>query len=149
MLATDVAARGLDIPSVSHVVHFNLPRTADVYVHRSGRTARAGQEGLALQLVSPEDKQAQRLLMVSLGKGTSPSWLYSQTSNPLTSLLGLDDDLVELPVDYSVLDELKKRIELAKQVESSQHKATKEAHEDNWLRQAAEAMEIDVDSDFE
>lgn len=69
MLATDVAARGLDIPSVSHVVHFNLPRTADVYVHRSGRTARAGQEGLALQLISPEDKQAQRLLMVSLGKG--------------------------------------------------------------------------------
>lgn len=70
MLATDVAARGLDIPSVSHVVHFTLPRTADVYVHRSGRTARAGQEGLALQLISPEDKQTQRLLMASLSKGT-------------------------------------------------------------------------------
>lgn len=61
---------------------------------------------------------------------------------------GADDDLVELPVDFSVLDELKKRIELAKKVESSQHKATKEAHDDNWVRQAAEAMEIDLDSDF-
>jgi ATP-dependent RNA helicase DDX24/MAK5 len=69
MLATDVAARGLDIPSVSHVVHYTLPRSADVYVHRSGRTARAGQEGLALQLCAPEEKKMQQLLMVSLGKG--------------------------------------------------------------------------------
>jgi ATP-dependent RNA helicase DDX24/MAK5 len=69
LLATDVAARGLDIPSVSHVLHYQLPRSADVYVHRSGRTARAGAEGLAVQLVAPEEKQMQRLLMASLGKG--------------------------------------------------------------------------------
>ncbi|ORY72598.1 P-loop containing nucleoside triphosphate hydrolase protein [Leucosporidium creatinivorum] len=128
LLATDVAARGLDIPSVSHVVHYQLPRSADVYVHRSGRTARAGKEGLALQLVAPEEKQMQRLLMASLGK---------------------DVDLPELPADYSILDALKQRIELAKKIESGQHKATKEAHDDNWLRQAAEAMEIDVDSDMD
>ncbi|GAA6004513.1 hypothetical protein JCM10207_000912, partial [Rhodosporidiobolus poonsookiae] len=68
LLATDVAARGLDIPSVSHVVHFQLPRAADTYVHRSGRTARAGTEGLALQLVAPEEKNVQRMVMASLGK---------------------------------------------------------------------------------
>lgn len=77
LLATDVAARGLDIPSVSHVVHYQLPRSADVYVHRSGRTARAGKEGLALQLVAPEEKQMQRLLMASLGKGVYSWLLYS------------------------------------------------------------------------
>ncbi|SGY73122.1 BQ5605_C005g03263 [Microbotryum silenes-dioicae] len=128
LLATDVAARGLDIPAVAHVVHFQLPRTADVYVHRSGRTARAGQQGLALQLVAPDEKQVQKLLMASLGKGT---------------------DLPGLPIDYSIYDQLKKRIEMAKKIENAQHKATKSAHEDNWLKQAAEAMELDVPSDFD
>ena len=71
LLATDVAARGLDIPSVSHVVHYQLPRSADTYVHRSGRTARAGQEGLAVQFIAPEEKQMQRLLMLNLAKGQS------------------------------------------------------------------------------
>ena len=69
LLATDVAARGLDVPSVDHVVHYQLPRTADTYVHRSGRTGRAGKDGLALQLVSPEEKGLQRELFKSLGKG--------------------------------------------------------------------------------
>jgi len=68
LLATDVAARGLDIASVSHVVHYQLPRSADTYVHRSGRTARAGQAGLALQIVAPEEKNTQRMLMAGLGK---------------------------------------------------------------------------------
>lgn len=69
LLCTDVAARGLDIASVHHVVHYQLPRTADTYVHRSGRTARAGREGVSLQLVSPEEKSLQRELFKSLGRG--------------------------------------------------------------------------------
>ena len=67
----------------------------------------------------------------------------------LTLLCLADVDLPELPADYSILDALKQRIELAKKIESGQHKATKEAHEDNWLKQAAEAMEIELDSDME
>jgi ATP-dependent RNA helicase DDX24/MAK5 len=59
------------------------------------------------------------------------------------------DDLPELPSDFSILDRLKERIELAKKVESGAHKATKEAHEDNWLKQAAEALDIEIDSDME
>lgn len=69
MLATDVAARGLDVLGVEHVVHFQLPRTADAYVHRSGRTARAGQAGLGLILLAPEEKLAQRALFKQLGRG--------------------------------------------------------------------------------
>ena len=42
--ATDVAARGIDLPDVSHVVNFDMPRSADVYLHRIGRTARAGKK---------------------------------------------------------------------------------------------------------
>ncbi|GAA6016893.1 hypothetical protein JCM11491_006904 [Sporobolomyces phaffii] len=126
LLATDVAARGLDIASVSHVVHYQLPRSADTYVHRSGRTARAGQTGLALQIVAPEEKNTQRMLMAGLGKSV---------------------DLPALPIDFSILDQLKKRVELAKKIDAAQHRATKEAHDDKWLRDAAEAMEIDLDDE--
>ncbi|XP_036171776.1 ATP-dependent RNA helicase DDX24 isoform X2 [Myotis myotis] len=55
LLATDVAARGLDIPQVQHVIHYQVPRTSEIYVHRSGRTARATNEGLSLMLIGPED----------------------------------------------------------------------------------------------
>jgi superfamily II DNA/RNA helicase len=55
LAASDVAARGLDIPDVSHVFNFDLPWAADDYVHRIGRTGRAGKEGYAASLVSPDD----------------------------------------------------------------------------------------------
>jgi Superfamily II DNA and RNA helicases len=55
MIATDVAARGIDIDDVTHVINFDLPRTADVYLHRIGRTARAGRKGTAISLVEAHD----------------------------------------------------------------------------------------------
>ena len=55
LIATDVAARGLDIPNVNHVVHYQVPTTAENYVHRSGRTARANEEGLAILLMDPTE----------------------------------------------------------------------------------------------
>ena len=55
LVATDVAARGIDIPGVSHVYNFDLPQVAENYVHRIGRTARAGASGEAVALCTPED----------------------------------------------------------------------------------------------
>ena len=55
MLATDVAARGLDISKVSHVVNFDLPKDPQVYVHRIGRTGRIGHRGTAYSFVTMED----------------------------------------------------------------------------------------------
>lgn len=58
LVASDVAARGLDIPAVSHVFNVDIPRNADDYVHRIGRTGRAGLQGEAVTLVAPDDGKA-------------------------------------------------------------------------------------------
>lgn len=55
MVATDVAARGLDIPHIQHVINYDLPQCPEDYIHRIGRTARAGAEGNALCLICPDD----------------------------------------------------------------------------------------------
>ena len=55
LVATDVAARGIDIPDVSHVFNFDMPRSGDAYLHRIGRTGRAGRKGTAISLVEAHD----------------------------------------------------------------------------------------------
>ena len=55
-VATDVAARGLDIPLIQHVINYDLPQVPEDYVHRIGRTARAGSEGSALTFLTPDDR---------------------------------------------------------------------------------------------
>ncbi len=60
LVATDIAARGIDIDGVTHVVNFELPEVAEAYVHRIGRTARAGREGIAISLCAPSDRDLLR-----------------------------------------------------------------------------------------
>ena len=60
LIATDVAARGLDVPRISHVINYDVPYDAESYVHRIGRTARAGREGDAILFVSPREKRMLR-----------------------------------------------------------------------------------------
>ena len=57
MVATDIAARGLDIDTISHVINFDMPDTADAYIHRIGRTGRAKRSGEAFTLITPDDEQ--------------------------------------------------------------------------------------------
>ena len=64
LIATDVAARGIDIPDVSHVFNFDLPRSGDTYLHRIGRTGRAGRKGTAISLVEAHD----HLLLGKVGR---------------------------------------------------------------------------------
>jgi ATP-dependent RNA helicase RhlE len=77
-VATDVAARGIDIPGVAYVVNFDLPEVPDNYVHRIGRTARAGREGEAIAFCSSEEvdllKQVEKLMKqdVPTASGTRP-----------------------------------------------------------------------------
>jgi len=67
LIATDIAARGLDVPEIAHVVNFDLPRTAEDYIHRIGRTARAEASGRATSFASPEEREQLRVIERHLG----------------------------------------------------------------------------------
>jgi ATP-dependent RNA helicase DeaD len=67
LIATDVAARGLDVEAISHVINYDLPQDPESYVHRIGRTARAGRSGCAISLVIPRE----RYLLQSIQRATS------------------------------------------------------------------------------
>ncbi|MBX7167981.1 MAG: DEAD/DEAH box helicase [Pirellulales bacterium] len=75
LVATDIAARGIDVDAVSHVFNFDLPESPETYVHRVGRTGRAGSPGIAVSLCDPEErnslKSIERLLRRSLPRETS------------------------------------------------------------------------------
>jgi ATP-dependent RNA helicase DeaD len=57
LVATDVAARGLDVNSLTHVIHYSLPDDPEIFVHRSGRTGRAGKDGISMSLIKPEESR--------------------------------------------------------------------------------------------
>jgi ATP-dependent RNA helicase DDX3X len=82
MVATDVASRGLDIPNVTQVVNYDLPTNIDDYVHRIGRTGRAGNTGSALAFVNEKNSGIVRELRELLEEGNQevPAWLGQMSS---------------------------------------------------------------------
>ena len=68
LIATDLAARGIDIENISHVINFDLPGEAETYIHRIGRTARAGASGIAMSFCDPTEKNYLRDILLHLGE---------------------------------------------------------------------------------
>jgi superfamily II DNA/RNA helicase len=92
LVATDVAARGLDVDDVTHVVNYECPEDDKAYLHRTGRTGRAGRAGAAVTLVDWADLQRWKLINETLGLGQpDPEETYS-TSAHLYSVLGIPQD---------------------------------------------------------
>ncbi|MFZ2041197.1 MAG: DEAD/DEAH box helicase [Desulfobacterales bacterium] len=79
LVATDVAARGLDIDDISHVVNFDLPQDPEAYLHRVGRTARAGKTGIAISLLTPQEKWRLRRIEGFTQQPLSPAVLPTVT----------------------------------------------------------------------
>jgi ATP-dependent RNA helicase RhlE len=85
LVATDVAARGIDIPAVTHVFNYDLPEVPDAYVHRIGRTARAGRDGIAIAFCAPDETRLlhdiEKLMKIDIpvASGERPAGLASPT----------------------------------------------------------------------
>ena len=88
LVASDVAARGLDIPDVSHVFNFAPPPKDEDYVHRIGRTGRAGRDGASYTIVAPEDEKSWGYVLKMIGKSVTEA-----------EIEGLAEELADLPPD--------------------------------------------------
>jgi len=83
LVATDVAARGLDINGISHVINFDMPMVAEDYIHRIGRTGRAGAKGTAISLVGPDDRR--KLADIQRLTGGDLNWSVIQGLEPTST----------------------------------------------------------------
>lgn len=118
-------------------------------MHRNGRTARAQRKGFALLMCAPDERRVVRAMLGSLGRRESlPCALDLVQSRVADVGCVEEDELLEMPVDLHMLDKLKARIQVARKIDNAQHKVQKQTHERNWLRETADAMEIELDSDF-
>ena len=86
LVATDVAARGLDVERISHVVNFDIPTDTESYVHRIGRTGRAGRTGIAVTFVDWDDLHKWALIARALDLPIEPAETYSSSPHLFTDL---------------------------------------------------------------
>ncbi|XP_011866612.1 PREDICTED: ATP-dependent RNA helicase DDX24 [Vollenhovia emeryi] len=126
LIATDVAARGLDIPNIEHVIHYQVPRTAENYVHRSGRTARAQKEGITVLMMEPSEKQNYIKLCKTLGR---------------------THDLPIFPVVDNILITIKNKVNVARDIDKLELKYRRQNNQKGWLKKAIEDMDMVLDEE--
>jgi ATP-dependent RNA helicase DDX24/MAK5 len=145
LVATDVAARGLDVKGVESVVHYQLPASADTYIHRCGRTARTGGgEGVSLALVTPQEAARWRALRFALGGsggvgGDGEQGQQQQDDEPAPC--------PEFPLDGALLREAERRLALAEKVDALERAARKRRAEQGWARSQAAAAGLALSDD--
>lgn len=125
LIATDIAARGLDIASVDTVIHYHLPTTADLYIHRSGRTARAHTSGLSVAICSSTELPKLRKMQRALG----------------------EEKLPEFPIDSSSVGAVKPRVNTARSICKLEAELSDASTRSNtWLAEAAADLGADLDT---
>lgn len=99
LIATDVAARGLDVTDLSHVIHFNLPDDPEVYIHRSGRTGRAGKTGESVSILHSKELQRIRHLEKLIGKTIERAMVPTGKEICQKQLLNVIEKVKEIEID--------------------------------------------------
>ncbi|CAL5026502.1 unnamed protein product [Urochloa decumbens] len=124
LVATDGFARGMDFDDVRTVIHYQLPHSTDVYIHRSGRTARKSLAGCSIALISPADKSKFYSLCKSLSK----------------------ENLQQFPVDPAYMPAIRDRLSLARQIDKIARKNSQENASKSWIQRNAESMGLILDN---
>ncbi len=104
LVATDVAARGLDVKDITHIINYNLPDENDIYIHRSGRTGRAGQEGISIAIVNLKEKYKIKHIEAKLKKKFTMKIVPSGDEVCEKQVLYLVDKLEKIEVDHKAID---------------------------------------------
>lgn len=126
LIATDVAARGLDIKDLDCVIHYQVPKTCESYIHRSGRTARLNNKGISLTLCSPKETPYYRRLCNNINQGK---------------------DLEHLEIDLNIKVLLRDRVVLAQQCDKIDHQLRETKSDRNWFVKAAKDCDIELDEE--
>jgi len=111
LVATDVAARGLDVDSLTHVIHYSLPDDPEVFVHRSGRTGRAGKNGISISLIKPDEarklsqiKNQSNIEIIEKKIPTGEQIIKAQVEGVFEKLFSMHEDYFEF--DDSLIPDL-------------------------------------------
>lgn len=125
LVATDIASRGLDVQGLRYVVHYQLPRSTDAYIHRCGRTARCGGTGLSLMMVDATEHTAFKKLHESLGRTQSqPMEVFA--------------------LDPTVVHHLHPHLTVALQIDKLTREISKATANENWLQNMTSTAELDA-----
>ena len=124
LVATDVAARGLDVAGVALVIHYDVAPTMKLFVHRAGRTARAGRDGRSVSLVGPRDAARHESIEAALGA-----------------------PFADRKIDARVVAEAADRARLAKKLADAERHAARDRAGRDWARRAADAADLVLDDD--
>ena len=124
LVCTDVAARGLDIAGVANVVHYQIPRTTDAYVHRSGRTARADATGTSVLLQSPEESRAYRRIVGDLQR---------------------THEVPAYETDLRYMPPIKRILSLASRIDKEERRMSRAGVRNRWFEKAAAEIDIELD----
>jgi ATP-dependent RNA helicase DeaD len=106
LVATDVAARGLDVDSLTHIINYNMPEELDIYTHRSGRTGRAGKKGTSIIIINSREKGKIHQIEKQLNKKFVFSEIPTGKAICEKQLLHVVDRMEKVEVDYSKIDPL-------------------------------------------
>ncbi|CAJ1993835.1 MAK5 / DEAD/H RNA helicase [Leishmania donovani] len=129
LVATDVASRGLDIDGLKYVVHYQVPRTTEAYIHRCGRTARCGGTGLSVLLVNAQEHMSFRKLMESLGRKES--------------------EVETFAMQATIVHQLHSHLRIAWQIDKLQKEIGKSRANNQWVNRMTKEADLETDDMFD